>query len=142
MNSKLSEALSESVRVSSWMVCPAQPDDKFVFFESGAFYAGDAMTMVHPVVGGGIPIAIAGSAMLGSLADEAEKNNWNEERLVREYSGAWKRRFGQRALLASLIGRAERSDLISKLLFSIFGVLPDAFPALMRRTRRDPVLAS
>eukprot|EP00919_Chromeraceae_sp_WS-2016_P057426 GHVR01136160.1.p2 GENE.GHVR01136160.1~~GHVR01136160.1.p2 ORF type:complete len:112 (-),score=10.93 GHVR01136160.1:1843-2178(-) len=106
------------------------------------FFAGDALTMVNPIVGGGMSIATASADLLGTLISKGIALKSTDKKIASEYQKMWTERFLKRVNLASSLGMIERSKILSDAMFSLMGVLPIIFSHVVRNTRRDPFLST
>jgi 2-polyprenyl-6-methoxyphenol hydroxylase-like FAD-dependent oxidoreductase len=133
-NTALAAVLGKSERIEEWKSCAAEPDSRLIFFENGIFFAGDAVSMIHPVVGGGIPVAIGSGAILAEVL-VGRGSDEDPKRLAERYEDVWKDRFASRAHAAAWLGKAERSEAASKVVFSVLGAVPGFLPKIIARTR-------
>lgn len=131
-NPALTDLLRSARRVEEWKSCAAEPDGLKIFFENGTFHAGDAVTMIHPVVGGGIPVAVESGAL---LAAHLSANGAEPERAAALYADSWRSRFGGREAAAEWLGRAERSETAAKIVFSFLRAAPALLSGIVSRTR-------
>lgn len=97
-------------RVTDWQGCLAQPDRKTLFYDGTSFYAGDAVTMVNPIIGGGLAIAMGSSALLAEqILKEGRWKNGAERRIDQAYRAQWKKNYAARLTLGRFLGWCERS---------------------------------
>ncbi|MCG3176700.1 MAG: hypothetical protein MOGMAGMI_01659 [Candidatus Omnitrophica bacterium] len=136
VNPALEAALGPAARTEGWRSCRAVPDGVLRFGQDDVHYAGDAVTMVDPIIGGGIPVALEGGALLGRLL--AAGGTAHQGSITRSYAREWKRRFLSRVLVAAALGRAERSDAVSGAIFGLLRWNPGVLGGLVRLTRAAP----
>lgn len=137
MNPTLAAQIATARRLTAWKTCQAEPDGHPRFFHEGRFFAGDALSMVNPVVGGGIPIAMQSGVLLADLLASAPPGT-AEERTASEFERAWKSSFASKFRLAGWLGAAERSALGSRLVLNAVSVFPAALSRLVRWSRPAP----
>ena len=53
--------------VTPWKAVTVPYRPAFQFYDNGIFYTGDAAAVVHPVIGGGMTLAIGGGVLLGNV---------------------------------------------------------------------------
>ncbi len=140
INPHLAEDMRGAERIADWQACAAEPDHKRVFYENGIFYAGDALTMVNPVIGGGLSVAAVSAQLLGNLIALGISKQFPDDRIAGEYEKMWTARFGARLKLAASLGMIERSKVLSDAMLFLLGAAPAVFSRLVRSTRKDPSL--
>lgn len=133
-NARLAANLDGAVRTEGWRTCRAVADGVLRFSENDIYYAGDAVTMVNPIIGGGIPVALEGAALLGRLLARAADQR-NEPKIAKEYAREWKHRFLRRVLVASALGKAERSEVITGALFGLLRWQPGFLGRIVKLSR-------
>lgn len=133
-NEHLASQLDGARRTEGWKSCRAVPDGRLDFYRDGAYCAGDAVTMVNPIVGGGIPVALGGAAVLGRLLGR-DVGRRSPSEIAAEYARQWRREFAGRVRLASALGRIERSETLTRFLFGFLRWQPTAFHRLVRLSR-------
>lgn len=138
-NPHIGEHLRFAKRAAGWTGCQAQPDNREIFYEDGAFRAGDAVTMVNPIIGGGIPIAMGSAVLLAQLLMEGFAAKSSENAIAAEYARQWKRQFRKRLRYGRWLGRCERSSLATNLLLRLAGAHSAVRDRLVRYSR--PALA-
>lgn len=131
-NTQLEAHLHGAQRTEGWRSCRAAADGVLRFRENDIFYAGDAVTMVNPIVGGGIPVALEGAALLGRLLGT---DRGNGDQIAKEYAREWKDRFLRRVLVASVLGRIERSETVTGALFGLLRRCPGVLKRIVKLTR-------
>jgi flavin-dependent dehydrogenase len=87
-NPNLGKDLSGARRIADWQTCAAEPDHKRFFYRDGVFFAGDALTMVHPIVGGGMSVATASAQILGDIIVRDRLRGLKDEQIAFEYKKA------------------------------------------------------
>jgi len=130
-NVALRESLVNAKRTGKWSACVAEPDRHRVFFSDGVFYAGDAVSMVNPIVGGGISVAMAG----GSLLAEELIQGGSEREIARRYEKRWNAFFYRLWKRASWIGDLERSEKVTRSFFNLMNKAPFIYGFLLKRSR-------
>lgn len=133
-NAHLAAHLDGAVRTEGWRTCRAVADGVLRFSENDIYYAGDAVTMVNPIIGGGIPVALEGAASLGRLL-AASDDVRNGSKVAKEYAREWKSRFLRRVLVASALGRVERSEIVTGALFGLLRWRPGVLGRLVKLSR-------
>lgn len=99
--------LQHADRITDWQGCAAQPDSQPEFYDGYTFFAGDAVTMVNPIIGGGLAIAMGSSAI---LAEEILREGPSaHEKVSRRYRSRWQKNYTQRLLLGRFLGWCEQS---------------------------------
>ena len=145
-NSHLKEQLKHAVRTTEWRSCQAEPDDQRVYFENETFFVGDAVSMVHPIIGGGIPIAMSSALMLSKRLVEGMRTNQSLETIARHYRRDWEHRLLRRFNYARLLGGLERSIFWPRMIFRMMRWFGAIFPILVHlsrpQTRRSPESAA
>lgn len=136
-NPTLHLQLADARRVTGWQTCQAELDGDPVFYQDQKFHVGDAVSMVNPVIGGGIPIAMQSGVLLADFI-LSEKNNAHEPRIARNYERAWRRNFSKKYFFGACIGAAERSPLGSRLVMGAIHAAPALLPRLVRMSRPLP----
>jgi flavin-dependent dehydrogenase len=136
-NTHLEGHLRSAERVSGWQTCQAEPDGKKVFYREGAFYVGDAVSMVHPIIGGGIPIAMQSAQLLSQELVQGVKLGSDPAQIARRYEKKWKARFLTRTRFAATLGRIERSPRLTRIVFSSMQLLSGIFPFLVQFSRPE-----
>lgn len=130
-NARLKTHLGGARRTEGWRSCRAVADGVLRFSEDGIYSAGDAVTMVDPIIGGGIPVALQGAALLGRLLAAGGNNDL----IAKEYAREWKERFLRRLLVASVLGRIERSEAVTGALFGLLRWRPGVLKRIVKLTR-------
>lgn len=99
--------LQHASRITDWQGCAAQPDSRPLFYDGYSFFSGDAVTMVNPIIGGGLAIAMGSSAI---LAEEVLSEGPSaHEKIFKGYKSRWQRNYAQRLLLGRFLGWCEKS---------------------------------
>jgi len=130
-NPSLAAQLGAARREGEWTSCQAEPDGRKILRSETAVHAGDSVSMIHPLVGGGISLALASGVLLaGSIRREGPG-----ERAVRRYAAEWPRRFGPSFRWAGAVGRLRRSERLAALALGLLRSCPAALDPLVRRTR-------
>ncbi len=141
-NATLQKILKNARRVSDWQVCLAEPDGQKIFFKDHAFYAGDAVTMIEPMIGGGMPVAMSGGINLANALLEGRAKGLGWEEIAAQYEKNWKAQFMPRYRFGQTFGRAERHPVIASGIFRAIQFVPALFPALVRLSRPAVRLAA
>lgn len=134
-NTHLKMSLSSATRIADWKSCQAQPDNARCFIQENAFNVGDAVTMVHPIVGGGIPIAMHSSLLLAEALERGLNKGHSVQEIAVEYGMLWNKKFMKRIQFAAALGYAERSQIVSVLTFSMLRIYEPLFSRLVRKSR-------
>lgn len=85
------------------------------FYRQNIFYAGDAAVPVHPVVGGGITLALAGGSLLAGCLIRGRKRDWDYRKTGVFYQAQWKKFFSKRIRAAEWIGRLSHEKMAADL---------------------------
>lgn len=141
LNPALKSQMSSAARISDWKTCQAEPDGEPVFYRDQKFHVGDALSMVNPVIGGGIPIAMHSGILLADLlaAAGSAATIRDERRIAVDFERAWKSAFSQKFRFGSWIGAAERSTAGSRIVMGVLGAVPALLAPLVRMSRPEPV---
>ncbi|MBZ0165952.1 MAG: FAD-dependent monooxygenase [Candidatus Omnitrophica bacterium] len=74
------------------------------FFDGNAFYVGDAASLIHPVAGGGITLALSGGILLGSLLGQDYPQDVSRATVAAAYARAFRRRYALPIRASRMIG--------------------------------------
>lgn len=138
-NANLKSALEGARRLSSWKTCQAEPDQHPIFFKDEKFNIGDALSMVNPVIGGGIPIAMQSGVLLADFLIQGKIAARTEAEIAADFERAWRQSFSKKFKFGKWLGSAERSAFASRLVMSALNAAPRLLPRLVRMAR--PVAA-
>ncbi len=140
-NPALKSQMADAVRISDWKTCQAEPDGDPIFYRDGRFRVGDALSMINPVIGGGIPIAMHSGVLLADLlaAARTDQKLLDERRVAADFERAWRKAFSQKFMFGSWIGAAERSAAGSRIVMGVLGAAPALLAPLVRMSRPEPV---
>ncbi|HTL70841.1 MAG TPA: NAD(P)/FAD-dependent oxidoreductase [Candidatus Eisenbacteria bacterium] len=108
-NPWIARQLEGAERAGDWTSCQAEPDGREIFYEEGSFHVGDAVAMMHPLVGGGITLAMSSAVVLGRLLAGAPGGEPDAE-IARRYRRGWKRAFGRPIRWGNALGFLQGSD--------------------------------
>ena len=115
------------------------------FFDGDAFYAGDAVGLIHPVAGGGISIALNSGIMLGLLLGHQRPGLLDTSVIARRYEAMWRMAFERSVMVSKWIGSLSHCAPVADILVKILKAreervhqLFDVFhqPAFMLPVRR------
>lgn len=137
-NHNLKAQLEGAHRVSEWKTCQAEPDDHPIFFQDEKFFVGDALSMVNPVIGGGIPIAMQSGVLLADLMARGKSAGRTEPETAVLFERAWRKAFTQKYAYGRWLGRAERSTAASRLVMGAINAAPLLLSPLVRMSRPVP----
>jgi flavin-dependent dehydrogenase len=137
-NPNLKHQLRDASRVSDWQTCQAEPDGRTIFYQDQKFFIGDALSMVNPVIGGGIPIAMQSGVMLANVLVDASRTGQSEAEAAAAFERAWKKTFAQKFGFGKAIGRAERSPVVSRLALGALSAAPGLLSGLFKMSRPTP----
>lgn len=138
-NPHVGDTLAGARRIAPWLGCQAQPDDRTTFFVEGAFCVGDAVTMVNPILGGGISVAIGSALLLARALEAGRQYGQTEAQVAAAYARAWQRQFQSKVRLGRLLGWCERSLPITNAILSVGGATPALLKRLVRLSRPLPI---
>ncbi len=99
-NPRLRQQMQSSKLLNKWKGTFIDMDRPPRFFDGNAFYVGDACSLIHPVAGGGISLALSAGILLGTLMGKYQPKNLPDFQVAREYEILWKKNF-QGAIVAS-----------------------------------------
>jgi flavin-dependent dehydrogenase len=134
-NPNILRHLGEAHRASEWLTCAAVPDGRKVFFEEGAFRVGDAVTMAHPVIGGGISLAMGSAAVLAAALAESRDGGRSDGETADRYAACWKKLFDRTVAAAAFLGRLERSAAAARCALGLLRRAPAALGPLFTAAR-------
>jgi flavin-dependent dehydrogenase len=134
----LRSQLIHARRVTAWHSCQAEPDGDPIFFKDEKFHVGDAVSMVNPVIGGGIPIAMQSGVLLANFLTAADRADRTEFAIAAEYERAWTKAFSKKFTFGAWIGAAERSAFASRAVMGAISAAPAILPRLVRMSRPLP----
>lgn len=143
-NPSLKSQLSAARRTGPWQTCQAEPDQDPVFYRDGRFHIGDALSMVNPVIGGGIPIAMQSGVILADLlaskTASAEGRGFGSQESVtaRAFEREWRKAFTAKFSFGRWLGSAERSSFASRAVMGALGLAPALLRPLVRMSRPVP----
>jgi len=154
-NPSLQRQLAAARRTGPWQTCQAEPDGGPVFYRDGQFHIGDALSMVNPVIGGGIPIAMQSGVLLADLllsrdpalqvertgAAAAAAAPASEVEIARVFEREWREAFSKKFSFGHWLGAAERSTFASKAVMGALGMAPALLRPLVRMSRPVPSAA-
>lgn len=145
-NPHVARHLDGARREEGWQVCAAEPDGRRVFYEDGIFRAGDAVTMVNPIIGRGITTAMESGWLLAEALVEGRRENLSEKTVAAAYRRRWRENFESKVRWAAALGRLERKSLATGAIFAGLKAFPGFVPTLVRMTRpealREPALSA
>ncbi len=143
-NPSLKSQLTAARRIGPWQTCQAEPDSDPIFYRDGQFHIGDALSMVNPVIGGGIPIAMQSGVLLADLlvsqAGQAVGVSVPaaEAEAARQFEHVWRKAFSTKFSFGRWLGAAERSSFASKAVMNTLGLAPALLKPLVRMSRPVP----
>jgi flavin-dependent dehydrogenase len=146
-NPSLKRQLTAARRIGPWQTCQAEPDGAPVFYREGQFHIGDALSMVNPVIGGGIPIAMQSGVLLADLLVSQTEQTAGvsilaaEAEAARAFEHAWRKAFSVKFSFGRWLGAAERSSLASRAVMHTLGLAPALLGPLVRMSRPVPSAA-
>ncbi len=138
-NPRIGDTLAGARRVTPWLGCQAQPDGRTTFSADGVFCVGDAVTMVNPILGGGISVAIGSALLLARALDAGRRYSHTEAQVAAAYAQAWRRQFQGKARLGHWLGRCERSAPLTKAILHAVTAQPALLKRLVQFSRPSPV---
>jgi flavin-dependent dehydrogenase len=108
--------------------------------ENHIIMCGDTAGMIHPLCGNGMAMAIR-SAQMASLViiDYLHKKNSRRGEMEQQYSKMWNKAFKNRLKAGHLIAFWFRQEWLSPFLLSLLSLFPQALPAIIKRTRGQPM---
>lgn len=89
------------------------------FFDGDAFYAGDAVGLIHPVAGGGISIALNSGIMLGLLLGHQRPGLLDTAVIARRYEAMWRMAFERSVMVSKWIGSLSHCAPVADILVKI-----------------------
>jgi flavin-dependent dehydrogenase len=107
-NAALAHQLAPLRRVAPWISCLAQPDDRLRFVEHGCVQVGDGVTMLNPMLGGGMTVAMGSAALLARTLLSRSSTALQPERFAPDYARAWMRQYAWRVRFGRWLGWCER----------------------------------
>jgi menaquinone-9 beta-reductase len=134
-NDELAKWMRCARRTAEWKSCRAEPDHRQVFFKDNTFHAGDAVTMINPIIGGGIPVAIEGGLLLAECLIANRLKGRSSVEIASTYRRLWNKRFLSRLRFGGTLGRIERSPAMTRLLFRTLSSIPSLYSSLVARSR-------
>lgn len=123
-NSAIREHLRQARRVEDWHSCQAQLDGQEVFYRDQIFRVGDAVTMLHPIVGGGMSAALGSSMLLAKTLIEGRKNRMEDSDIAMVYEKLWKKEFAFRLRFSQILGECEKSQLMTNTVLRLLNAVP------------------
>lgn len=103
-NPLAAQQLGDAERVTAWRGIAIPRGGKPVFVRDGQFCAGDSVAAVHPVVGGGMSLAMESAGLLAELMIRYEPAGLRFESVAQEYERCWRRRFAWQIGMSRLWG--------------------------------------
>jgi flavin-dependent dehydrogenase len=134
-NPAIGRALHGARRAGPWMSCPAQPDAHEVFVQHGAFNVGDAVTMVNPVLGAGLSVAMGSSVLLARELLAGRRRDVDAHQVARRYAQAWRAQFAARARLGRWLGWCEERPAVSEQVLRLLSAHPAWCARVVRYAR-------
>ncbi|MFZ5801531.1 MAG: NAD(P)/FAD-dependent oxidoreductase [Candidatus Omnitrophota bacterium] len=101
-NPWIARYMESAERTSEWKAIAVQKKTRPHFFDGTSFFAGDAVSTVNPIVGGGVSIALACGHLLASLLAAYAPNAVPEARVASDYAKIWKKNFWMKTKLSGL----------------------------------------
>ncbi len=127
-NAAIGGHLRAAGRTAPWVSCLAQPDHREIFRRDGIYQVGDAVTMLNPVLGGGITAAMISAVLLTEELVNGTAQSLAQEVVARRYAARWQRLLAARVRLGRVLGWCENSVSIGEGILSVCG----AFPGLLQ----------
>ena len=134
-NSQIAEVLRGGSRVSPWIGCDANADGHEQFFENGAFLVGDAVTMVNPIIGGGMSIAMGSALLLARLLVEGRAQQHDDRAIASAYTQAWRARFSRLVSFGRWLGWCEQSPVATRAILQLIRFRPHLLARLVLYSR-------
>jgi flavin-dependent dehydrogenase len=103
-------------------------------FENGIFYLGDAASMIAPLCGNGMSMALKSSVIFADIAMDILRNNTSFSDAGESYTARWRNMFNRRLAAGRFIQRFFGSEWLSNAAISFAGKFPRVLTALIRQT--------
>lgn len=134
-NPAIGRLLRGARRAGPWMGCQAQSDGREVFVQHGGLNIGDAVTMLNPVLGGGLSVAMGSAVLLARELLAVRPEALDVERVAHGYAQAWREQFAGRARLGRWLSWCEQRPAVSESLLRALSLHPAMFGRLVRYAR-------
>jgi menaquinone-9 beta-reductase len=95
---------------------------------------GDASSMITPLCGNGMAMAIHGGILLSSLADKFLRNQITRKELEEQYQIEWNKQFSFRLKAGRTIQKLFGSKVVSELTVGLFTVFKPFVPSIIQLT--------
>ena len=103
-------------------------------------YAGDAAGLIHPLCGNGMAMAIHSAKILAEqVVNFYTKENFNREKLEKNYSTQWHKTFNKRLFYGKMIQNVLLRPKLSSNLIKIVSQSPFALKTIIKQTHGEPL---
>jgi flavin-dependent dehydrogenase len=103
-------------------------------FENGIFFLGDAASMIAPLCGNGMSMALKSSVIFADIAMDILRNKTSVSNAGERYTALWRDMFNRRLTAGRFIQRFFGSEWLSNAAISFAGKFPHVLTALIRQT--------
>ena len=134
-NPAICELLSGARRAGPWLSCPAEPDGREVFLQEGCLHVGDAVTMLNPLLGGGMSVAMGSSVLLSRELLAKPACDIDVERVARRYASAWRSQYAGRVRFGRGLAWCEDRWQVSEAVLQGLSAFPSMVQRLVRYAR-------
>ncbi len=100
---------------------------------------GDTAGSIHPFCGDGNAMALKSGLLSAEIIERAIKNNWNRERTVHYFRYRWRREFGARIRISSIIYRILTNDITRPAASMLSTIYPGIINTIFKITRDSQV---
>lgn len=102
--------------------------------ENNILMVGDSSSLITPLCGNGMAMAIHGAVLLSNLADKFLKNQLTREKLEEYYQSEWNKQFAFRLKTGRTIQKLFGSAIVSEMTVGFFNVFKPLLPSIIQLT--------
>ncbi|MCB9799505.1 MAG: NAD(P)/FAD-dependent oxidoreductase [Candidatus Omnitrophica bacterium] len=136
-NPVITEQLESAQRVTTWKGIPVARKIPYEFAKDGAFYAGDTVGVVHPIVGGGISLALSMGYELASLLTAHESESVPHEKVLHAYRKVWHKKYFWRLRASGMMGRLSHCKPAADVILHLMSSRSDLMEAFFKFHHRS-----
>lgn len=129
-NPALENQMSQAVKITRWKGVTVPPFPKPRFFENKTLFTGDAVSLIHPVTGGGISLALESGTKLGEFIHGFFEGKLSESQLVQQYKTWWYAKFYRRVQWSKFWGYVSHQKYMTGAVLSALKRAPAQTAAL------------
>lgn len=117
-NPQIKKTFSGAKLSSAWKSVSVARRDLQFFDGKGTFFTGDAAAVIHPIVGGGMTLAMTGGYLLGSLLGQSRPASVDRLKAAKAYENTFRKLYAFRIKSAWWLGQAMHKRKPAQILVS------------------------